>query len=82
MGHLFGLPNNEEDMDGEQIYQLGYWITWVLIFLVVWIGCALEFGFLGFALAWMPAAIVATVAAFVWPLLLIGLVFVAFKIWG
>ena len=69
-------------MDGGEIYQIGYWITWVLMFLVVWIGCTLQYGFLGFALAWMPAIIVATALAFLWPLLLLGVVIIAVKIWG
>ncbi len=61
-------------MDGGDLYRIGYWITWALIFLGVWIGCAMEYGFLGFALAWMPAAIIATIAAFLWPLLLFGVI--------
>jgi len=68
-------------MDGEDIYRIGYWITWVLIFIAVWIGCALEYGFLGFALAWMPAAIVASVVAFLWPLLLFGVFVIVIKLW-
>ena len=68
-------------MDGEDIYRIGYWISWVLIFFAVWIGCALEFGFMGFALAWMPAAIVATIAAFLWPLILFGLIFLTTRLW-
>ena len=33
-------------------------------------------------LAWMPAAIVAYIAAVIWPLILFGVVFAAFKILG
>lgn len=65
-----------------EVYHVGFWITWVITFLIVWIGCALEYGFLGFALAWMPAVIVAYIAAFLWPLILLGVVVVALKIWG
>ena len=69
-------------MDWGEIYEVGAYITWVIVFLCVWIGCALEYGFLGFALAWMPAIIVAYIAALIWPLILFGVVFVAYKIWG
>jgi hypothetical protein len=65
-----------------EAYYVGFWITWVLTFLIVWIGCSLGYGFLGFALGWMPAIIVAYIAAFIWPLLLFGVALVAFKIWG
>jgi len=69
-------------MEAGEIYQIGYWIIWVLIFLAVWIGCSLGYGFLGFALGWMPAAIIASVVAFLWPLILLVIVVVALKIWG
>jgi hypothetical protein len=43
-------------------------------------GSVLAYGFLGFALGWMPAYILANIVAAIWPLLLIGVVAVAFKI--
>jgi hypothetical protein len=63
-------------------YHIGYWITWVLVFLAVWIGCSLQYGFMGFALAWMPAAIIATVIAFLWPLILLGGIVIVLKLWN
>jgi len=69
-------------MDWGEVYEVGAWIAGVLTFFIVWIGCSLEYGFLGFALGWMPAYIVANIVAAIWPLILAGIVFVAIKIRG
>jgi hypothetical protein len=69
-------------LDAGDFYRIGFWITWVLTFLIVWVGCSLEYGFLGFALAWMPAVIIAYIAAFLWPLIAVLIFVVALKLWG
>jgi hypothetical protein len=62
-------------MDGEDVYWLGYKISWVLIFLGCWIYCIAAYGFLlGVGLGWLPSLIVASVASFLWPLTLVGIV--------
>ena len=46
-----------------------FWLT----FVVTWIGCALNYGFLlGVGLGWLPALVVAGIAALCWPVLAIG----------
>jgi hypothetical protein len=68
-------------MDAGEVYHIGFWITWVLTFLIVWICCSLGYGFLGFALGWMPACIVAYIVAAIWPLILFGVVVIVIKLW-
>jgi hypothetical protein len=52
-------------------YWVGYCVTWVLIFLG-WIYCIVGYGFLlGVGLGWLPSTIVATVAAFLWPVIIV-----------
>ncbi len=37
----------------------GYGFIGVIVFLAVWIGCAIAWGALGFMLGWMPALVLA-----------------------
>jgi hypothetical protein len=54
------------------IYRVGFAITWLLVFLCCWIYCISTYGFLlGVGLGWLPSAIVATIAAALWPILII-----------
>jgi hypothetical protein len=65
------------------------WISGILTFLAIWIGCTLAYGFLAFALAWIPAAIIGVIVGFI--MLLFGrfilsvavilIVVVAFFLW-
>ena len=51
-------------------YRIGFVITWIVTFIGSWIYCIAAYGFLfGVGLGWLPSAIVATVAAFLWPLI-------------
>ena len=68
-------------MDWGDVYRIGFWITWVLTFLIVWIACSTE-GIIGFCLGWMPAIIIAYIVAFLWPMLLIGIFVVVLKLWN
>ena len=72
------------DDEGFGIYAIGYFITWVIVFIGTWIYAIAAYGFLlGVGLGWLPAAITATIAAFVWPLIalaivvIIGMIFLA-----
>lgn len=59
------------------MYQVGFWITWVLSFLVGYVYAIQEYGFLlGAGVGWIPAAIVATIVASLWPLLAFGLLII------
>jgi hypothetical protein len=55
------------------VYRVGFAITWILVFLGCWIYCIDTYGFLfGVGLGWLPSGIVATIAAVLWPLLVLG----------
>ena len=58
--------------DGFGWYRVGNVIVGLLVFISAWIYCISEYGFLwGFGFGWLPAAILATILAFLWPLLLL-----------
>lgn len=65
-------------MGWDSVYQVGFWITWVVTFLIVW-GCCASEGIVGFCLGWMPAIIIAYIAAYLWPLIAVGVFIVAMK---
>ncbi len=55
------------------VYWGGFWLTWIVVFLGSWAYCTFTYGFLlGFGLGWLPSSILATILAFLWPVLLIG----------
>ncbi|HSF93663.1 MAG TPA: hypothetical protein VLA52_01450, partial [Thermohalobaculum sp.] len=63
------MQNND---DGGGCYWVLSGIVWVLSFAGFWIYAISEYGFmLGVSLGWIPAAIAATVVAFVWPLIVL-----------
>lgn len=62
----------------EDAYKVGAAISWVIVFLGSWAYCVAEYGFLiGVGLGWLPSAIVASIAAILWPVIVgaIGLLF-------
>lgn len=62
-------------------YWIGYWITWTITFIGCWIYAIAAYGFLfGVGLGWLPSAIVATIISFLWPLIAIALVALAYFI--
>jgi len=64
------------------IYYIGALVAWVVTFVGCWIYCIATYGFLlGVGLGWLPSGIVATVVAFLWPLLAIGAALLALYIW-
>ena len=57
------------------MYQVGFWITWVIAFLAGYIYAISAYGFfLGASLGWIPAAILATLCGALWPLLALALI--------
>jgi len=68
------------ESDG-RLYQAGFFLTWVVSFIATWAYCAFECGFLlGFGLGWLPASILATILAALWPILLFGGILLALYI--
>jgi hypothetical protein len=52
------------------VYRLGFALVWIGVFFGSWAYCVLEYGYLfGVGLGWLPSLIVATLAAFLWPIL-------------
>jgi len=58
-------------------YDVGTWITAAATFVGVWGFCTLTYGFLGFALGWMPAAVLAVIFGMFWPLVVLLLMVAA-----
>jgi hypothetical protein len=50
--------------ESEDFY--GALIVGGLVFITTWAICTLNFGFLGFALGWMPAAILGAISGAIW----------------
>jgi hypothetical protein len=74
-----------QDADDAQFGRWMFGIVWVLTFAGCWIYCIATYGFLiGVGIGWLPSGIVATIAAFLWPLVLLGVlalaVFVGFNL--
>ncbi len=56
-------------MNEGTVYKVGYWITWIIIFIATWIYCIAEYGFLlGVGLGWLASAICAFFLSLFWPL--------------
>ena len=67
---LLSIPISE-DTTASGIW-IGFWISWLLVFLGSWAYCISEYGYLlGVGLGWLPSAIVASVVA-LWPASLIA----------
>ena len=61
-------------IDTDHVYSVGQIITSTIVFICCWIYAILEYGFLfGVGFGWLPSLIVAIIAGFLWPLLLIAL---------
>ena len=57
------------------LYFIGLWITWPLLFFGFWIYCIATYGFfLGVGLGWLPSGIAATVLSWLWPLIVVAIV--------
>jgi len=47
----------------------------VVVFAASWIYCIAEYGYLfGVGLGWLPSIIVAVIATFLWPFIILGLI--------
>ena len=65
-------------MDSDNLgYQIGFWITAVITFIISWASCTIIYGFLGFVVGWFPSVILAAIAGFLWPLIIL----IAFGLW-
>ncbi len=63
--------------ENNDIYPIGLFISGLLTFIVSWIYCIIEYGYLlGVGLGWLPSIIVAAIVGFLWPLFLIAVIFV------
>ena len=61
-------------MSTDSTYENGAAITAVIVFIGAWIYCIAEYGFLlGVGLGWLPSAIVAGIAAMLWPFIALAL---------
>jgi hypothetical protein len=53
----------------------------VIVFFVAWIYAIGEFGiFLGLGLGWFPASIIGTIAAYLWPVIVLAAVVIVVQI--
>lgn len=52
------------------MYEIGFHITAIVVFIGCWIYCIATYGFLlGVGIGWLPSLIAAAVAGFAWPLI-------------
>ena len=64
-------------------YQIGYLISWVISFIGFWIYCIAAYGFLlGVGLGWLPSAIAASLVSIFWPVIVLGIVVIAYFIFA
>lgn len=62
-------------------YAIGFCITSFIVFVGSWAYCIATYGFLlGVGLGWLPSIIVAIITGALWPLIALGLAFVALTI--
>ena len=71
-GHV--RDSRKASFDFEDVYEIGRVITGVIVFVGCWIYAITAYGFLfGVGLGWLPSLIVAFIASFLWPLIVLGL---------
>ena len=64
-----------------RLYRVIRWTVWVVTFFGCWIYCVATYGFLiGVGIGWLPSAIAATVAAFLWPVVAVAALVLALVI--
>lgn len=67
-------------MKGEN-YLIGVWIVGVLSFICIWLYSFFAWGFLiGLIFGWIPALIGGLLFGFLWPLVIIAVIFLAFML--
>lgn len=65
----------QPDLWSETIYPIGRIITGFIVFIASWLYCIATYGFLfGVGLGWLPSIIVAVIAGYLWPLIVIAIV--------
>lgn len=66
-------------MEPTKGYWIGYWTTWLILFIGFWIYAISEYGFLlGVGIGWLPSIIAASILAFLWPVAAIGIAVIAY----
>ena len=59
----------------EKIYQIPAFIVGIITFVICWIYCIDEYGFLiGVSIGWFPSGIVGFIVGALWPLIAVGLI--------
>jgi len=54
-------------------YQIGFYISFTILFLGFWIYCIATYGFLiGVGIGWLPSLIAAGILSAMWPLLIVA----------
>jgi hypothetical protein len=80
-GGLIFVGGGMKEYKREEIYKTGIDIVAIVTFFSCWIYCVATYGFLlGVGLGWLPSLIVAVIAGFLWPFILLAiglLIFVA-----
>ncbi len=65
-------------MDDNNWYQIGFYISFTILFVGFWIYCIATYGFLiGVGIGWLPSLIAAGILSAAWPLLIV----VALVVW-
>ena len=63
-------------------YGTGVLITGIITFIISWIYCIYEYGFLvGVGLGWIPSLIVSVIVGLLWPVIAIGIGLIILIIW-
>lgn len=80
---IVAVPSQSDYIPTIEIYYIGMAVTWVLVFVGSWILCIANYGFLfGVGLGWLPSIIVASLAAVLWPLIVVGIALIAALVLG
>lgn len=65
------------------VYRTGATVIWLVTFFGCWVYSIAHYGVqLGVGLGWLPSAVVATVVATLWPLLMVLVALAALSFWG
>lgn len=73
------MQKKHSDPCGLKIYELITKFVFGLTFIISYIYCITNYGFLlGLGLGWLPSIILALIVMFVWPIILIAMLFILF----
>ena len=64
-------------MDWDDINSIGRVVVGTITFIALYIFAIVRYGYLlGVGLGWLPAAIIAVIASFLWPVVVLGIVLI------